>query len=302
MLSKIDINKELGRGINIYPFNSDNIKENSINLSASEYAWSMKAGKVFVDQYGEIYNYNKNGNSKQFEIVKGRSAVREINGEKYIILLPVSTVLLETKEVLAINNYIGGTYHSKVGIVSLGIGHNGTMLGPNFCGHSLIAMHNVSEYPLKIKVGDTVVSVVFSYLESPIDFQNVTQNGHLEKMAQLGVKLNADETREINQDWKNKAIDIKEKMNTSEEFKAYKRTLSKRKFEAGLLYINGMNLFLIVTIIGVFLIGLNICKYVDAQNNNSIWSDRFWNVGCSGILVAILQSMWGVFKPKKQNR
>ena len=54
MFSKSDINKELGKGINIYPFNEKNIKENSINLTASKYAWSIKEGEVFINSKGEF--------------------------------------------------------------------------------------------------------------------------------------------------------------------------------------------------------------------------------------------------------
>lgn len=46
MLSILDIQKELGKGINIYPFNGENIKENSIKLSASCHTWSMSDGEV----------------------------------------------------------------------------------------------------------------------------------------------------------------------------------------------------------------------------------------------------------------
>ena len=50
MLSKFDIQKELGKGICLFPLNLENIKENSINLCAGDYAWSMSTGKVFVNQ------------------------------------------------------------------------------------------------------------------------------------------------------------------------------------------------------------------------------------------------------------
>ena len=36
MLSKYDIISELGKGINIFPFNEDNLKDNSYNLTAAK--------------------------------------------------------------------------------------------------------------------------------------------------------------------------------------------------------------------------------------------------------------------------
>lgn len=299
MLSKIDIDKELGKGINIYPFNEENIKENSINLSASKYAWSMKRGKCYIDDEGNIHKYNKNNSSREIEIFKGKSSVKEINGEKYIILLPMSTTLVETQEVIAIDNYIGGTYHSRVGIVSLGIGHNGTMFGPNFSGHSLIAIHNVSEYPLKVKVGDNIVSVVFHYLNTPIDFPNATNNGHLDKMSRLGVKLNPTEEQFLDKDWKKKINEVREKMNSSEEFKAYKSKLFKRRMYYFRSYFNTRNIIKAIIGISIFYVLLLVCQKIDEVNGNTIWVDRYWNVGFSGGLVIILQAILSSFTRKK---
>lgn len=298
MLSKIDIDKELGKGINIYPFNEENIKENSINLSASKYAWSMKKGKCYIDEEGNIHEYNKNNSSREIKIFKGKSSVIDINGEKYIILLPLSTTLVETKEVIAIDNYIGGTYHSRVGIVSLGIGHNGTMFGPNFSGHSLIAIHNVSEYPLKVRVGDNIVSVVFNYLNTPIDFPNATNNGHLEKMARLGIKLNSSEEQFLGSDWKKKINEVREKMNSSEEFKKYKSKLLKRKIKSLLNYFSIKNIIKAVFSLGVFAAILLLCTKIDESNGNTVWVDRYWDIGFSGVLVVILQAIFNSFKGK----
>ena len=299
MLSKIDIDKELGKGINIYPFNEENIKENSINLSASKYAWSMKRGKCYIDDEGNIHKYNKNNSSREIEIFKGKNSVKEINGEKYIILLPMSTTLVETQEVIAIDNYIGGTYHSRVGIVSLGIGHNGTMFGPNFSGHSLIAIHNVSEYPLKVKVGDNIVSVVFHYLNTSIDFPNATNNGHLDKMSRLGIKLSSTEEQFLDKDWKKKINEVREKMNSSEEFKAYKSKLFKRRMYYFRSYFNTRNIIKTIIGISIFYVLLLVCQKIDEVNGNTIWVDRYWNVGFSGGLVIILQAILSSFTRKK---
>ena len=59
MLSRIDIENELGKGINIVPFNRENIKENSINLSASEYAWSLNGGSYYINNKGIACTYNR---------------------------------------------------------------------------------------------------------------------------------------------------------------------------------------------------------------------------------------------------
>lgn len=215
MLSKIDIIKELSKNINIYPFKKENLKENSINLSASFCAWNTSSGDVFIDKNGEVkpYNSSKFQSHSQLHLSRGRSAVKEINGEKFIILLPLSTTLIETEEVISVSNKIGGTYHSKVGVASQGTGHIGTMLGPNFSGHSLIAVHNVSQYPLKIKVGETFVSVTFNYLKTPLkNSLNSNINAHIDKLTSYGIKLTRKESDFINEDWKRDFTKVKDRM------------------------------------------------------------------------------------------
>lgn len=87
---------------------------------------------------------------------------------QYIVLLPHTTTLIETTEVLGVTNNIGGALHSKVGLVSKGIGHIGTMLGPGYCGHLLIALHNITDDAIAIKVGSTFVSLAFDYLTTQV--------------------------------------------------------------------------------------------------------------------------------------
>lgn len=185
----------------------------------------MSDGDVFIDDEKNLFdNYNsKSGHKlKKFNFIKGKSAVRQIENKKYTVLLPFSTTLIETEEVLAVDNYIGGTYHSKVGMVSLGLGHIGTMLGTNFSGHSLIAIHNVSKEPVKIRVGDTFVSVIFNYLKTPIASKNTTKNGHLEKLGEYGINLNQEDIDYLDEDWKSDINEVRKKMDKDTKFKAYK--------------------------------------------------------------------------------
>ncbi len=85
MLSIVDIQKELGKGINLVPFRDKNIKENSINLSASCYAWTMTNGEVLKNGGKWILsNDNKEEEcaEENLKLVKGNSAVYESNGKK----------------------------------------------------------------------------------------------------------------------------------------------------------------------------------------------------------------------------
>lgn len=291
MLSKVDIDKELSKGINIVPFNGDNIKENSINLSASSYAFPMSSGKCFIKSNGDIRNsYNKNEEDEgiEIEIIKGKTSVFKFNGKKIIILLPFSTTLIETEEVLAVDKNIGGTYHSKVGIACQGIGHIGTMLGPAFSGHSLVPIHNISAEPLKLNVGDTFVSVVFNYLKSPINYPNPTDNGHLKKLAEYGVKLDSEAAKFLDADWKSNIDRVREHMDSDNNFNGYEKILKERKNKKYRKYINLSNFILLIVALAVLILFYAIAVQLDSKLSNPLWVDRYWTVGFSGIFIYIL--------------
>lgn len=59
MLSKLDIDKELGKSISIYPLNRKNFKENSINLTAGLYAWTLENGTIFFNPKQETFSLDK---------------------------------------------------------------------------------------------------------------------------------------------------------------------------------------------------------------------------------------------------
>ena len=289
MLSKIDILNEIGKGICIYPLNLNNIKENSLNLCAGEFAWATKTIKIYIDE-------NEDNKNKRFSLTrchyydtevtikKGESAIID---EKYILLLPHSTTLIETKEVLSIGNYIGGTYHSKVGLVSRGIGHIGTMVGPNFSGESLIAFHNISDDLIVLNVGESFVSVVFHYLNTPNVAANPTVSGHADKFAELGLSVSSEQQVELTQDWKKQFSEVKKKMCESNEYAALKKDLKDKRISYIRSYINKKNIIISILAIILLVILYIIASSLDKANNSSVWVDRFFNVGFSGIFIYI---------------
>ncbi|WP_434302261.1 dCTP deaminase domain-containing protein [Clostridium botulinum] len=302
MLSIVDIQKELGKEINLVPFKDRNIKENSINLSASCYAWTMSNGEVFKKDDKWILRNDDNEKKRteeNFKLVKGKSAVYEINGKKEIILLPFSTTLIETEEVLGVGNNIGGTYHSKVGLVSQGLGHIGTMLGPNFSGHSLIAIHNISKEVLTIEIGETFVSLAFNYLNTPICTNNATRNGHLEKLSELGIKLHAKEREFLDEDWKSSTARVREKLKKDKKFKEYKDILQRKKYENIKKYINKNNMIVSVGIIVLLAVIYLSASIVDSKLDKPIWIDRFWTVGFSGIFIVVFNPLIKLIKPSQ---
>ncbi len=299
MLSKYDIEKELmSGGINVVPFEKRHLKENSYNLTASEYAWTMTDGKIYYDKEEKSFSVNNlNGKKKEINIKKGRKAVYE----NQIVILPHSTTLIETKETIAVENNIGGTYHSKVGMVNLGLGHIGTMLGPNYCGQSLIALHNITDDVISIEVGISIVSVAFNYLETPIEENNPTQSGHTEKFSNLGIHLSKADERELNADWKRKKEEIKSKMKSDPGFVLFKEEYDKKveeeetekeKSKSKLKKIfSKKNVILAISVIVIAVI-LFVAAYIaDSKLGTNKWRDRAWTVLASGVIITVLQQL-----------
>lgn len=295
MLSKIDIEKELQvGGINIFPLNLENFKENSINLCVGDYAWTLDEGCIFYDDQSDKFVLEKPyEQAKKFHFSKHDSIICDkSDGRKHVILLPQSTTLIQTKETIAVGSNIGGTYHSKVGLVSQGIGHIGTMLGPNFHGLSLIAIHNVSKNLIELPVGESFVSVVFHYLDTPLPktLENPTVSGHVDKMAQWGIILSAEEERELNADWRKNLKTVREKMIDSEEYKRFEvRKKEERKRNSSIRsWLTKRNCMLIAGIALLIVVLYIITTSLDAHFNTTEWSNRFWTIISSGIFVTII--------------
>lgn len=138
MLSIVDIKKELGDNLWIYPIHTESIKGNSIDLHASRFGWSLKTRKPLADPAGE-----------------------------YLIIPPNDTALIYTEEALWVSRKLGGTYHSKVTLVSKGLGHIGTSLDPQYIGNSLMAIHNHAGESYRLRIGAEFVTLILYYLHTP---------------------------------------------------------------------------------------------------------------------------------------
>lgn len=239
MLSKIDIYNELGKGIVIFPFKENNIKENSINFTASNYAWSLSSGNIYYSKNKihkrERFSIEKQGKKDiKFNIKEGGSALISVREDKhikkYIIILPLSTTLIITEEILGLDSRIGATYHSKVGMVSQGLGHIGTIAGPNFTGLSIIAVNNSTKKPVAILVGETFISLVFYYLKTPnFSNQNPTVSAHTDKFYEWGIKATQTELDYLNDDNNKRFNKVREKMLELEEYKLFIERKKKEK-------------------------------------------------------------------------
>lgn len=198
MLSDTNIKRELGRNLLIYPLKSDNIKGASINLTASEYAWSLGTKETIVQ-----------------------------NG--VITIPPHDTGLIETEETVAVSGRLAGTYHSRVKTASMGGGHVGTTLNPYWIGHSLIAIHNHTDHDITIKVGDSFVTLVLYYLNKKAARREDNQSGREDILHAFTVSEEAsnwlNEQPHSTRDWKT----LKKLMEADPAYSALKAQGLKRK-------------------------------------------------------------------------
>lgn len=197
MLSKEDYNKEIGKNIFIYPLDHVRILGNSIDLTASEFAWTSD-GKYIYDSATET-----------------------------IKVPPHETACVLTREAIYVKSNIGGTYHSRVSMARKGFSHLGTMLDPEYFGQSLIILHNITDKLLEIDVKnhERIVSIIFYYLKTPILIESHKPNpGHFDKIEHFE-NYEAYRMWNENNRW---ATERRELVNTFLQSEEYKKFIEKR--------------------------------------------------------------------------
>jgi deoxycytidine triphosphate deaminase len=131
VLSNVDIQEFISsKDIVISPMNNDNITPLGYNLSFTKFIYSINR-KILTEIYEE-------------------------KGELYCYIEPNDTVLIMSHEAVWISNKLVGTFHSKVGIVSQGLGHISTTLDPEWEGPLLFSLNNPTNKKIKLTIGETI--------------------------------------------------------------------------------------------------------------------------------------------------
>lgn len=299
MFSRFDIEKELGKGINIYPFHIKNIKENSINLTLSHNAWAMGNGTIVLNKDKTGIKTNRQEGEPTDSVInfsRGDKSLIKLKGKDYIVFLPHQTTNIETSEVIAVSNYIGGTLHSKVGLVCKGLGHIGTMLGPNYCGHLLIAIHNITDTPIILPVGETFVSLAFYRLESPAGNHNSNISAHIDKLSELRISIDEKTRSFLTEDWKTSIEDVREKLLESSEFKEFKKKKFFKKLKSARKFVNIKNIVLLLIMFVIIVCLYFVAIQLDKKAGSTLWIERYWTIFIAGILVPIFSIIINCFK------
>lgn len=269
-------------------------------MTVGQNAWTKTDGKVYW--YGEDkFSIIQNGKSrKDWNLKSGNSCIIKTNidrhGKKYMLLLPHTTTIVETSEVIGVGNNIGGALHSKVGVVAKGIGHIGTMLGPGFCGHLMISLHNITDDVVALEVGSTFVSLSFDYLETQVVRTSSTVSGHVDKFSDLGIKIDSGTRDYLTEDWKSNIEGIREKMVMSDSYKKYRRHIRENSWKEVKKYFSKRNILALLSTAIVFVLLLVIATYVDRRLEEPVWVERFWTVGCSGMVGSVIVGIYNSIK------
>ena len=139
VLSEWDIINELGKGIFIYPWKEDSIRGCCLRLRASEYAYTFNIAQPTQEPQDLLFTDQDNN--------------------KFIKIQSRKTAIIWTEESVFLGNYLCGSLHSTVKLVSQGLGHIGTRVNPNYGGVLAIALHNLSDNEIQIKVGETIANI-----------------------------------------------------------------------------------------------------------------------------------------------
>lgn len=144
------------------------------------------------------------------------------NSKDKIIIPPKTTALIQNYETIWCSKKIAGTYHSKVGLVSKGLGHISTTLDPDYLGISLISVHNHNEkdeIQLVIEE-DSFVTLVFNYVntESKIGRGDNHPGDRIDVLNQRGINLSDDGRRWLQQGFMNSTEALRIEMEKCDDY------------------------------------------------------------------------------------
>lgn len=194
MLSTTSIASELGKNIIIYPFKEKLLKGIGYNLTVSPYGWSLRT--------------------------KNRLT---LNPEKtHFIIEAGDTALIQTNETVWSSKKIGGTFQSKVDRMSEGFSAISTTLDPGWIGNLLIAITNMTNSSIKLRIDDSFVTLIFHKIKKAPTPKAKNDPMRIDRLAALGIQLDEDFDKWRNQDFRQNVTALKKKLKEDSEFQSFK--------------------------------------------------------------------------------
>lgn len=118
---------------------------------------ARREGELVICPYSDkkLTPVGYNLSFSRFIISLGKKAfvkIKHKNDEWFFYLKPHETVLIWTRETIWVSRFIGGTFHSKVSLVTNGLGHVSTTLDPGWHGQLLVPLNNPTKRKIKIVI------------------------------------------------------------------------------------------------------------------------------------------------------
>ena len=88
-------------------------------------------------------------------------------------------------------------------------------------------------------------------------------------------------------------------MYESDAYKNYKEHIRANTWKELKKYVNKRNLIAILVVAVVIVLLYWIAVRLDKDLAQPIWTDRFWNIGFSGVLGSLVIALWNFIKDKK---
>lgn len=141
---------------------------------------AIEKGDIYIAPFDELQlqpaGYNLTPTRFFYSTTKKKFlTIVENSDEVYVMIDRNDTVLVRTRESVAVSSALAGAFYSKVKVVSEGFGHVSTTLDPNWEGQLLISLNNPTNKRLKFSIekkvyGKTIynsfVTVEFTGLDS----------------------------------------------------------------------------------------------------------------------------------------
>lgn len=157
VLSRDDIIRAIRDGsLEVYPLDPRNLTGIGFNLSTTYFVFSLTKGALLP-------------------------VLEEITtqGKEHCVYVPAGdTVLLFSREYIAVDNTIAGTFHSKVSCVCQGFGHVSTTLDPTWQGQLILSLNNPTKKAIKLnldKPGNIVTMLLYA-LDTPVTGPDIHDN------------------------------------------------------------------------------------------------------------------------------
>jgi len=294
MLSDVEMWREFGKGIIIYPFKPNNEAEEKIG---GVFSSNIDSASIYVTASEVGWYYSKNGK----ENAGKRIPLVNESGKKQLIIPPNEWVILCSEEVIYLNHKFSGTCYAKVYVALKGLGHTAGPIKPNSGSRLLLMFYNHTTQNFAINVGSQIAVVTFHRLEINPSLKDESNKNKGALMKNLGYDFSDLDNKVVNENSylcplpREKAA---EKM--KEDIKDYKKNIKANKNKYQYTY-TGKHIQINVPVLSLVLIAVAsvvmlVLSFQPLLSNNADWMKYIGSVLLGGVIMGIISVIFNGIK------